>query len=435
MACSFTGLGPYKLHNIKLTGKELGVGSYATVFELEHGGRKCAGKKIHDVLLKQGADTFVIRHFKDECQLLSKVHHPNIVEFLGVHFEDDKQAPILVMELLDKNLTSYIKEFENQIIPMRASYCILHGVAKGLCYLHDQSPPIIHRDLSSNNILLTADLTPKIADLGMARILNMTPLKLKASRMTQAPGTPAYMPPEVMVADPIYDKSIDTFSYGILMIHIFSGKWPEPQIGQVRIEDGGMIPVSEADRRQGFLQFIGDSHPLMQLILTCIDNDPKKRPHCCTIKENLAEMVQQFNADSKMNASEINLKQQMEKMLAEDPREYVEFDVMDDEIDSMNHIAPPEIPRNEIPSSQRNKQRNQGSKLVAGALSCPIYVANHPFNTNDEKEMSFKKGEQMCILSFGNGDWWYAQSIKDKEKKGYIPRNYVTKFKKWETEK
>ena len=399
MACSFTGLDPYKLHNIKFTGKELGLGSYAVVFELEYRGQKCAGKKIHDILLKQEADTFAARHFKDECQLLSKVHHPNIVEFLGVYFEDSKQAPILVMELLDKNLTTYTKEFVKQILPKKTSYFILHGVAQGLCYLHDQSPPIIHRDLSSNNILLASDLTPKIADLGMARILNVTPLK--ASRMTQTPGTPAYMPPEVMVCNPKYDASIDTFSYGILMIHIYSGKWPEPQSGQLHIENGHLIPVSEADRRQIFLQLIGD-HPLMQLILKCIDNDPSKRPHTCAIVEKLAEMVQQF-ADSKLKT---NHKQQVEKGVVENPREYVRLDILDEEINSMNHqtvaLLEPPSPQHvgsEIPSSQ---SQNQGNQLVTGV---PIYIANYPFDTNDEKEMSFKKGDQMYILSLGNGDW------------------------------
>lgn len=434
MAHSFTGLDPYKLHNIKLTGKELGVGSYATVFELEYGGRKCAGKKIHDILLKQGADTFAARHFKEECQLLSKVHHPNIVEFLGVHFQDGKQAPILIMELLDKNLTTYMNEFEKHILPMNTSYFILHGVAEGLCYLHDQSPPIIHRDLSSNNILLASDLTPKIADLGMARICNVTPLK--ASRMTHTPGTPTYMPPEVMVSSPKYDTSIDTFSYGVLMIHIYSGKWPEPQSGQLRIENGHMIPVSEAERRQVFLQLIGDNHPLMQLILKCINNDPTKRPHTCAIVEKLAEMVQQF-ADSKLKA---NHKQHAEtKSVVEDPREYVQFDVWDEEIDSMDHraIGLPETPSpqnmgSDIPSSQRNKSQNRGNHSVTAA---PIYIANYPFDTDDEKEMSFKKGDQMYILSTGNGDWWYALSVRDEEKKGYIPKNFVTKFKNFQTEK
>ena len=95
-------------------------------------------------------------------------------------------------------------------------------------------------------------MTAKISDLGVARILNLNPLQV--SRMTQTPGTPAYMPPEVMVANPKYDTSVDEFSYGIMMIHMFSGRWPEPQVGQIRTDRGRMIPVSEAERRAVFLR-------------------------------------------------------------------------------------------------------------------------------------------------------------------------------------
>ena len=197
------------------------------------------------------------------------------------------------MEFLPTNLTSCIEQYG--ILPKEISYSILHDVALGLCYLHSQTPAIIHRDLSSNNVLLTPNMTAKISDLGVARILNLTPLQV--SHMTGTPGTPAYMPPEVMIANPKYDTSVDEFSYGIMIIHMFSGQWPEPQVGQVHAEPGGrMIPVSEAERREEFLRAIGNDHPLMDLILKCIHNHPKSRAHTSEIVEQLAEMVLQFPA-------------------------------------------------------------------------------------------------------------------------------------------
>ena len=114
--------------------------------------------------------------------------------------------------------------------------------------------------------------------------------------MTQTPGTPAYMPPEVMVANPKYDTSVDTFSYGILMIHMFSGRWPEPQVGPTRTEPGRLIPVAEAERREVFLRAIGNDHLLMDLILKCIDNHPQTRAQASEIVKQLAEMVLQFPA-------------------------------------------------------------------------------------------------------------------------------------------
>ena len=114
--------------------------------------------------------------------------------------------------------------------------------------------------------------------------------------MTQTPGTPAYMPPEVMIANAKYDTSVDEFSYGIMMIHMFSGRWPEPQVGPIRTEPGRLIPVTEAERREVFLRAIGNNHPLMDLILKCIDNHPQARAHASEIVERLTEMVLQFPA-------------------------------------------------------------------------------------------------------------------------------------------
>ena len=249
---SFKQLDSFKLTGVSVTSKELGHGSYATVLELEYMGLKCAGKKIHDILASQGASSYTVRRFGEECRLLSKVHHPNIVQFLGVCIQNSKEIPILVMEFLPTNLTSCIEKYG--VLPQEISYSILHDVALGLCYLHAQTPPIIHRDLSSNNVLLTTNMTAKISDLGVARVLNLTPLQI--SHMTQTPGTPSYMPPEVMVANPKYDTSIDVFSYGILMIHILSGRWPDPQVGANRTDHGKLTPVSEANRRKIFLELI-----------------------------------------------------------------------------------------------------------------------------------------------------------------------------------
>ena len=292
-AATFTGFDPYKLTGVGVTDRELGHGSYATVLELEYMGLKCAGKKIHELLLRQGDTSYTIRRFEEECRLLSQVRYPNIVQFLGVYFQQGVRAPILVMEFLPTNLTSCIEQYG--ILPKEISYSILHDVALGLCYLHSQTPAIIHRDLSSNNVLLTPNMTAKISDLGVARILNLTPLQV--SRMTQTPGTPAYMPPEVMIANPKYDTSVDEFSYGIMMIHMFSGRWPEPQVGPIRAEPGGrMIPVSEAERREVFLRAIGNDHPMMDLICKCIDNYAQSRAHASEIVEQLAETVLQFPA-------------------------------------------------------------------------------------------------------------------------------------------
>ena len=284
---SFERLAPYSLTGVKASGRELGRGSYATVVELDYFGLKCAGKKIHrELIVQPGAGaSYAVTRFEEECRLLSQIRHPNIVQFLGVYFTQKEVAPMLVMEFLPENLTSCIERYG--ILSKEISYTILHDVAVGLCYLHSQTPAIVHRDLSANNVLLTPNMNAKISDLGVARILSLSPLQL--SHMTETPGTPAYMPPEVMVAKPKYDTSIDIFSFGILVIHVLCGQCPEPQVGPTRIdpETERLTPVSEAERRERFLESIGSDDPLMDFILRCIDNYPKRRPHATEIVDQL----------------------------------------------------------------------------------------------------------------------------------------------------
>ena len=91
---TFTGFDPYKLTGVRVTDRELGHGSYATVLELVYMGLKCAGKKIHELLLRQGDASYTVRRFEEECCLLSQVCHPNIVQFLGVYIQQGVRTPV-----------------------------------------------------------------------------------------------------------------------------------------------------------------------------------------------------------------------------------------------------------------------------------------------------------------------------------------------------
>ena len=145
-----TELQQYEIRGVTITENELGRGSYAVVLEIIYQGLKCAGKKLHEVLYETGIG-HAARRYLEECRLLSQTRHPNIVQFLGVCFEEGSQFPILVMEFLPTNLTSCLDRYGT--LPDEISYSILHDVSLGLAYLHGQASPIIHRDLSGNNVL------------------------------------------------------------------------------------------------------------------------------------------------------------------------------------------------------------------------------------------------------------------------------------------
>ena len=276
--------------------KILASGSYTDILEIQYMGLKCIGKKLKDYfkLAKKTSDNSrIVSRFEEECRLHSRLRHPNIVQFLGVYFLDQQETvhtrvPMLVIEFLPTNLTFCIEKYG--IFPEDISYSILHDVALGLFYLHSQTPPIIHADLHSSNVLLTSNMKAKISDLGMAKILDPN-----EGAMTLSPGNTDFMPPETMMENPECNTAVDEFSYGVMMVHVFSGKWPAPQMGPVKIDDGGVpVVVTEAERREVFLKSIKSDHPLMKLIFNCISNDPKERPHACKIVEQLEAMVLRF---------------------------------------------------------------------------------------------------------------------------------------------
>ena len=303
----------FGLDGVHDTGREVGHGSYAVVKELEYHGLKCVGKKIHGILFESATPhekAAMLERFAGECELLSRLHHPCIVHFLGVWYEQGSRLPVLVMEYLHTTLSACLERYG--VLPEEISYGILRDVALGLRYLHERSPPIIHRDLSANNVLLTSDMNAKLSDLGVAKILNLTPARMTQMTQTKAPGTPCYMPPEALTAKPKYTSKIDIYSYGVLIIHTLCGRWPFPE--DVFRSDpqnpDAVIPISEVERRAEYLQEIGNDHPLMAVIHQCLSNVPVRRPEAPTLLDrvntilsalpqpfnNRVEMLQQFEA-------------------------------------------------------------------------------------------------------------------------------------------
>ena len=286
----FKELDQYTLDGATVREREFGRGAFAAVHELQYNGLKCAGKMIHPEFYDLNITSEEVRRFADECHLLSRMRHPNIVQFLGV--TKKRPVPILVMEYLPINLSDCIEKYCGSL-PSEIKYSILYDVSLGLKYLHKHNPPIIHRDLTTNNVLLASNMTAKISDLGVSKILNLEFHQL--SRMTPTPGTLTYMPPEVMVAKARYNTSVDLFSYGIMMIHVFCEEWPHPKCEAVQANtDGKLTAFSEAQRRNDYLCSIGHDHPLRDLILKCISNNPANRGSVSDVVKQLKEMVLSF---------------------------------------------------------------------------------------------------------------------------------------------
>ena len=146
---------------------------------------------------------------------MSDLRHPNIIQFMGVCFLPNCQLPVLLMEKLDGNLDDLLETVPN--IPLTLKQSILEDIVRGLLYLHQHNPQIVHRDLTAKNVILTLSFVAKITDFGNSRIVNLQPGQL-ARTMSRLPGTPLYMPPEALSVSSRYGPSLDIFSFGHLAL-------------------------------------------------------------------------------------------------------------------------------------------------------------------------------------------------------------------------
>ena len=166
-----------------LRDEELGRGAYGVVIRARYRGSLCAAKEIRSILIHAARTPAERKRLQDnfirECNHCSKLNHPNIVRFIEIYYPPQQSFPVMIMELMDESLTTYA---EKTNISFKRRMSILHDLAEGLSYLHSRNPPVIHRDLSPNNILLKhLPLLPvaKIADLGVAKVINVEDTKSK----------------------------------------------------------------------------------------------------------------------------------------------------------------------------------------------------------------------------------------------------------------
>ena len=336
-------LQPFLLSNVRLTGVRIGAGAYGSVEEVAVPGAICAAKKIHDFFLNAAqvprtAIDKATTQFVRECQLMSTLRHPNIVQFLGVCFLPGSRLPALVMERLLTSLHDLLDpetdpppppDAPKPFFPLSLKCSILHDVASGLTYLHERSPPIIHRDLSARNVLLNSGMVAKIADLGVARIV---PRMRAAATMTKAPGAGVYMPPEALEDKPQseeedeeskvkYSGSIDIFSFGVVAIFTLCQTFPSSLLPTAYREHGRLLARTELERRESYMRMIHrqlrEKHPLLQMIEGCLDF-PEDRP---SIGEVL-RLLEEARAEVRDEQTDMN-KLELLRALQTEPRNQV----------------------------------------------------------------------------------------------------------------
>ncbi|KAI3912480.1 hypothetical protein MKW92_006855 [Papaver armeniacum] len=196
--------------------KKLGVGGFGVVYK----GTLKDGTHIA-VKTLSAESSQATREFLTEIDMITNVRHPNLVQLIGCCLEGSNR--MLVYEYLENNsLACALFGSKSKRIPLdwpkRAAIAI--GTARGLAFLHEEAKPqIIHRDIKAGNILLDAQLSPKIGDFGLAKLFpdNVTHIS------TRVAGTMGYLAPEYSLLGQLTKKA-DIYSFGVLLLEIVSGR-------------------------------------------------------------------------------------------------------------------------------------------------------------------------------------------------------------------
>lgn len=193
----------------------LGSGGFGTVHKATWRGDDVAVKIMHG--MTEGSK--MLDTFKKEIFLLSRLHHPGIINFLGASLEPPNVC--IVQELAQRgSLYTLLHGDDSENRPMKYVELLQYGldIADAMAYLH---PTVVHRDLKSQNVLLDSNMRAKVCDFGIAKFKDKTLLTTVNSQA----GTPAYMAPELFAAGEISEK-VDVFSYGVLLWECFTGCVP-----------------------------------------------------------------------------------------------------------------------------------------------------------------------------------------------------------------
>ena len=241
-------------HDQFTIGREIGRGAWATVHETRFRGATIAAKRLHQLITSPRTREL----FQREMEMALHCQHQNIVTFLGATLEG---PPVILMELMDTSLRS---AYEHGNIKDHQVLGILYDIARALHFLHTRPDPVIHRDMSSANVLLKAlynrEWLAKLGDLGTA--------KIQQQAATAGPGAIAYGAPEAGDFTK-HSPKMDVYSYGVLMLEILTKTHPFQ-----------IVDTLKAQVQQQFPQY-------HQLVTSCTNHQSSNRPTMYDVIEHL----------------------------------------------------------------------------------------------------------------------------------------------------
>ncbi|XP_057992559.1 MDIS1-interacting receptor like kinase 2 [Hevea brasiliensis] len=269
----------------------IGVGGYGIVYKaVLPTGRVVAVKKLHQ---SQNGEMTDFKAFTSEICVLMNIRHRNIVKLHG--FCSHSKHSFLVYEFMERGSLRSILSNEEQAVELNwfKRLNVVKGIANALAYMHhDCSPSIIHRDISSNNVLLDSEFEAHVSDFGTARLLMPD-----SSNWTSFAGTFGYTAPELAYTMMVNEKC-DVYSFGVLTLEILMGRHPGDFISSVSLTFS--LPSSPIEQQTLFKDVIDQRLPtpqnkaaervmhIAQLALACLSANPQSRP---TMKQVCSQLI------------------------------------------------------------------------------------------------------------------------------------------------
>ncbi|KAK7276519.1 hypothetical protein RIF29_17659 [Crotalaria pallida] len=257
----------------------IGEGGSGVVYKAKlHTGQVVAVKKLHATF---DGEMLNLKAFKSEVQALTTIKHRNIVKLFG--FCSHPHSSFLVYEFLEGGSLDQVLNNDTHAIMFDwdRRVNVVKGVANALYHLHHGcSPPIVHRDISSKNVLLDLEYEAHVSDFGTAKILNPD-----SQNFTSFAGTFGYAAPELAYTMEVNEKC-DVFSFGVLCLEIIMGKHPGDLISSLFSSSSATSEASNLLLKDVLDQRI--PHPVMPIVkevilvakiaFGCLSQGPLSRP-------------------------------------------------------------------------------------------------------------------------------------------------------------
>lgn len=267
-------------------GPRIGAGGFGEVYKCKYDRKLVAVKTLQKI--EDDDPQALMAEFMVEMKLMSKLRHPNIVEFIGACIHNPNLAIILEFMPGGSLYRAIHRRRRNMLgsFPLLKTVWIAYGVAKGMAHLHSQYPVVIHRDVKSPNVLLGTNVREvKITDFGLSR------LRVNSYVNTGPGGTPEWMAPELLRQDPFNEKS-DVFSFGVILWELVMCEkpWRDDHPMQIVFKVGSRgekLPTPPPESCEPELR---------EMIVECFADDPGRRPDFRSIVDRLDIMCHRVDS-------------------------------------------------------------------------------------------------------------------------------------------